>query len=127
MATSISSPPARPMMSAPTPLAGNSTMWASAPPNSPTMTSVACRAAVPGHDPVPLAVAKTLTGQPYWTGHNAVGQGLVIARSHVRLLPGVLARGSFWLPRLGAVIGIGADQRRGGAESGVERRDPGFA
>jgi PknH-like extracellular domain len=29
------------------------------------MTSAAGRAAVPGHDPVPLAVAKTLTGQPY--------------------------------------------------------------
>jgi PknH-like extracellular domain len=40
-------------------------MWAIAAPNSPTTTSAACRAAVPGHDPVPLAVAKTLTGQPY--------------------------------------------------------------
>src|ERR1700758_5108426 len=68
MATSISSAPARPTMSEPTPLAGNSTTWAIAAPSSPTTTSAADRAAVPGHEPVPLAVAKTLTGQPYSTG-----------------------------------------------------------
>src|SRR5271165_3397915 len=71
MATSTSSAPARPTMSAPTPLAGNSTTWAIAAPSSPTTTSAACRAAAPGHDPVPLAVAKTVTGQPYSIGFRA--------------------------------------------------------
>src|SRR5947209_15784207 len=65
MAMSISSAPARPTMSAPTPLAGNSTRWAIAAPSSPTTTSAAGRAAVPGHDPMPVPVAKTLTGEPY--------------------------------------------------------------
>src|SRR5271166_1743210 len=69
MATSTNSAPVRPSMSAPTPLAGSSTMWASAPANSPTITSAAWRGAVPGHDPMPLAFAKgfanSLTRQPY--------------------------------------------------------------
>src|ERR1700744_848464 len=116
MATSTSSAPARPTVSAPTPLAGNSTTWAIAAPSSPTTTSAADRAAVPGHDPVPLAVAKTLTGQPYSTGHGAAGQG-----------PSSPAGGtSLIVTSAGAVVGIGADQRGCGAEGGVERRDPGF-
>ena len=48
-----------PSMSAPTPRAGSSTMWASASASSPTTTSAACRAAVPGHDPMPLAFRQT--------------------------------------------------------------------
>src|SRR5690242_20744979 len=71
MATSTRNAPARPSMSAPTPLAGSSTMWASASASSPTTTSAACRAWMPGHDPTPLALAnavpKTLTRQPYST------------------------------------------------------------
>src|SRR5271155_5394444 len=79
MDTSISNAPAPPTMSAPTPLAGSSTRWTSAAASSPTTTSAACRAALPGHDPVPLAVAKTLIGQPYSTALGSGRPGLLLA------------------------------------------------
>src|SRR6202012_5408405 len=75
MATSTSSAPARPTVSAPTPLAGNSTTWAIAAPSSTTTTSAAGRAAVPGPNPVPLAGGKTLTAQPYSIGFRAPRAG----------------------------------------------------
>jgi len=53
-------------MSAPTPLTGNSTRCGNEC-NSPTTTSAACRGDVPGHEPIPVAAAKTLTRQPYST------------------------------------------------------------
>ncbi len=43
-------------------------MWASAPANSPTTTSAASRALMPGHEPTPLALAKTFTGQTVFDG-----------------------------------------------------------
>src|SRR6218665_3435487 len=66
---STSRAPARPIMSAPTPLAGSSTRCGIVC-NSPITTSAAASAEVPGQEPIPVAVAKALTGQPYWIGRR---------------------------------------------------------
>src|SRR5690349_12740907 len=57
---STSSAAARPIMSAPRPRAGNSTRCGSVC-SSPITISAASRGDDPGHDPMPLAAAKTLT------------------------------------------------------------------
>ena len=60
MPMSTSSAPARPMMSAPTPRAGSSGRCGRVC-SSPTTISAASRGDVPGHDPMPVPAAKTLT------------------------------------------------------------------
>src|SRR6059036_3226445 len=60
MAMSTSSAPARPIKSAPMPRAGNSTTCGRVC-SSPTTISAASRGDEPGHDPMPVAAAKTLT------------------------------------------------------------------
>src|SRR5579884_2589121 len=93
MATSISSAPARPIMSAPTPRAGSSTMWANASASSPTTTSAASRGESPGHEPLPAAVAKTLIGQPYWRPATTLDAGKD-PKKYVATAAGVVLRGA---------------------------------
>src|SRR5258707_6030534 len=67
MPMSTSNAPARPIMSAPTPRAGNSTTWVRVC-NSPTTTSAASRGDDPGQEPMPVAAAKTLTRPTVFDG-----------------------------------------------------------